>query len=76
MCGTVPYPFNTGYVTPDPIIDSPLVWSFNSEPNLHPMKVTVNTNGLGKSPGLILVDPFTASSFAVYGTVGRVNCRQ
>lgn len=36
-CGTTPYPSNTGYVTPDPIIDSPEVWSFVSEPHLHPM---------------------------------------
>jgi hypothetical protein len=40
-CGTVPYP--TSYKTPNPITQSPQVWSFVSEPKLHPMKVIINT---------------------------------
>jgi hypothetical protein len=41
-CGTVPYPSNTGHKTPNPIIKSSQVWSFVSEPQLHPMKVAIN----------------------------------
>ncbi len=40
LCGTVPYKSNTGSTTPSPITSSPQVWSFVSEPNLHPMKIT------------------------------------
>ena len=72
LCGTVPYPSNTGNVTPSLIIDSPLVWSFASEPDLHPMKVAVDTNQPGTSPGPIFIDPITASSFALYGQPGAL----
>lgn len=71
-CGTVPYPSNTGLITPDPIIDSPQVWSFISEPNLHPMKVTVNTYKPGTSHGFIFVAPYTASLDATYGQTGAL----
>lgn len=71
-CGTVPFPSNTGFVTPDPIIDSPQVWSFVSEPNLHPMKVTVNTNQPGTSSGLIFVAPYAFSSDATIGQSGAL----
>ena len=60
-CGTIPYPSNTGYVTPDPIIESPSVWSFVSEPHLHPMKVAVKTYKQGTSPGFIFVAPYAFS---------------
>jgi hypothetical protein len=72
QCGTMPYPSNTGNVTPEPIIDSPQVWSFVSEPNLHPMKVTINTYKPGTSPGLIFVAPYTFSSTATYGQPGTL----
>lgn len=72
ICGTVPYPSNTGYVTPDPIIDSPQVWSFVSEPHLHPMKVTVHINQIGTSSGLIFLAPYTFSSTATYGQPGAL----
>ncbi|MGA3229598.1 MAG: arylsulfotransferase family protein [Candidatus Binatus sp.] len=71
-CGTVPYPSNTGSKTPNPIIDSPEVWTFASAPNLHPMKVTVNTNEPEASSELIFVDPFTPSTAAVYGQPGAL----
>jgi hypothetical protein len=72
FCGTIPYPPNTQNVTPDPIIDSPQVWSFVSEPNLHPMKVQVNTYKPGTSSGLIFAAPYTASNAALYGQPGAL----
>lgn len=71
-CGTVPYPSNTGYVTPNPIINSPQVWSFVSEPKLHPMKITINTFNPGTSPGLIFLAPYGFSSEATYGQPGAL----
>lgn len=71
-CGTIPYPSNTGHITPDPILDSPQVWSFVSEPNLHPMKVTVKTNKPGTSSGFIFVAPYTVSEDALYGQTGSL----
>jgi len=71
-CGTVPYPPNTANVTPSPIIDSPLVWSFKSAPELHPMTVTVNSSEPGISSEPIFVDPFTPSGVAVYGQPGAL----
>jgi len=71
-CGTVPYPSNTGTVTPNPITDSPQVWSFVSAPDLHPMKVTINTYEPGASPDLIFIDPFTDSSNTTYGQPGAL----
>ncbi len=71
-CGTVPYPSNTGYITPDPILFSPQVWSFVSEPNLHPMKISVNVLNPGISPGLIFVAPYAFSADAIYGQPGSL----
>lgn len=70
-CGTVVYPSNTGEISPEPIIDSPAVWSFITEPTLHPMKITVNTNTT-TSPGSIFVGPYTGSSDALYGQTGAL----
>jgi len=70
LCGTIPY--TTDYATPDPIITGSQVWSFISEPNLHPMKITVNTNLPGTSPGLICVAPYAFSSNAIYGQPGSL----
>ena len=69
-CGTIPYPSNTGYVTPDPIINSSQVWSFISEPNLHPMKITVNRLDPGTSSDLIFLAPYGFSADAMYGQPG------
>lgn len=71
-CGTIPYPSNTGYVTPDPIINSPEVWSFVSEPNLHPMKITVNIFNPGTSSGLIFLAPYGFSADPIIGQPGSL----
>lgn len=71
-CGTVPFPSNTGYVTPDPILESPQVWRFESEPTLSPMKITVNTFNAGVSSDLILVAPYGFSTAAMYGQPGAL----
>jgi hypothetical protein len=70
LCGTVPYP--TSYSTPNPITQSPQVWSFVSEPNLHPMKITVNTYQPGTSSGLIFLAPYAFSDDAEYGQPGAL----
>ena len=69
-CGTVPSP--TSYKTPNPVTQSPQVWSFVSEPKLHPMKVMVNTYLPGTSSGLIFVAPYTYSDNALYGQPGSL----
>lgn len=69
-CGTIPYP--TDYKTPDPIINSPQVWSFVSEPDLHPMKITVNTFQPGTSSGFVFLAPYGFSSDATYGQSGSL----
>ena len=71
-CGTVPYPSNTGYVTPDPIIASPLVWSFVSKPSLHPMKIQVNRFEPGTSDGYIFLAPYGFSQDPMYGQPGAL----
>lgn len=69
-CGTIPYP--TDYKTPDPIIHSPQVWSFVSELDLHPMKITVNTFNPGTSSGFVFLAPYGFSSDAMYGQPGSL----
>lgn len=71
-CGTKPYPSNTGRVTPDPIIDSPQVWSFVSAPKLHPMKVVVNRFEPGTSGGFIFLAPYGFSLNPMYGQTGSL----
>lgn len=71
-CGTVPFPSNTGFVTPDPIINSPQVWSFVSEPELHPMKVTINRFNPGTSTGLIFLAPYGFSEDPMVGQPGSL----
>lgn len=71
-CGSIPYPSNTDYTTPDPIIHSPQVWSFVSEPHLHPMKITVNTFNPGTSSGFIFLAPYGFSDDAMYGQPGSL----
>lgn len=69
-CGTIPYP--TDYATPDPIVDSPQVWSFIGEPHLHPMKIAVNTFEALTSPGFVFLAPYGFSSDAMYGQPGSL----
>jgi hypothetical protein len=71
-CGTTAYPSNTGYATPDPITLSSDVWSFVSEPNLHPMKISVNINDMGSSSGKIFVAPYSSSATSSYGQQGAL----
>lgn len=71
-CGSIPFPSNTGYITPDPIIQSPQVWSFVSEPHLHPMKISVNIFNPGTSSDLIFVAPYGFSNNAMYGQPGAL----
>lgn len=71
-CGSIPYPSNTGYTTPEPIIHSPQVWSYVSEPDLHPMKITVNTFKPGTSSDLIFLAPYGFSAEAMYGQPGAL----
>lgn len=71
-CGTIPAPSNTGATTPDFIINSPQVWSFVSEPHLHPMKITVNKFDPGTSSGLIFLAPYGFSASAMYGQPGAL----
>lgn len=71
-CGSIPYPSNTGYTTPNPIINSSQVFSFFSEPDLHPMRVTVTTYNEGTSPGLIFLAPYGFSADAMVGQPGSL----
>lgn len=71
-CGSIPFPSNTGYTTPDPITNSPQVWSFVSEPDLHPMKITVNVFNPGTSSGLIFLAPYGFSADPIYGQPGSL----
>ncbi len=70
-CG-FPYPSNTGYTTPSPIIHSPQVWSFVSEPHLHPMKITVNKFESETFSGFIFLAPYAFSSDQSYGQPGAL----
>lgn len=71
-CGTVPYLSNTGFLTPEPTIESSQVWSFVSEPDLHPMKITVNKFDPATSSGLIFVAPYAFSFDSLYGQSGSL----
>jgi len=71
-CGATPYPSNSTYATPDPILDSSNVWSFVSEPNLHPMKISVNINDSGASLGKIFIAPYSSSATSAYGQQGSM----
>ncbi|MGJ0509248.1 MAG: arylsulfotransferase family protein [Methylocystis sp.] len=71
-CGTKPYPSNTQFVTPDPILNSPQVWSFVSAPDLHPMRVSTSSFGSMVSPGRILLAPYAFSDDATYGQPGSL----
>ncbi|REE67010.1 hypothetical protein A8990_14519 [Paenibacillus taihuensis] len=39
-------------------ISKPEAWNFQSAPNLHPMKVTINLHKPGTAPGYIFVSPY------------------
>ncbi len=73
LCGTAVYPSNTGIPVPDPILNSNQVWSFVSAPELHPMKVSVDSYVASLlAPGLIFNAPYASSGDAVYGQSGAL----
>ena len=73
LCGTTVYPSNTGFSVPSPILESSQVWSFVSEPNLHPMKVSLNPFDPSKlASGLIFSGPYATSNYATYGQSGAL----
>ncbi|ARN83662.1 hypothetical protein B1812_14150 [Methylocystis bryophila] len=51
---------------------SPQVWSFQSAPQLHPMKVQVNKNDPSTYSGLIFLGPYAYSDNAEYGQPGSL----
>lgn len=71
-CGSIPYPTTSGFTTPDFILNSSQVWSFVSEPSLHPMKITVNIFNPGTSTGFIFLAPYGFSDVAMYGQSGSL----
>lgn len=48
------------------------VWNFVSAPNIHPMKVKINVNRPGTSPGLIFTAPFTQYGTKMVGQTGAL----
>jgi arylsulfotransferase ASST len=70
LCGTVPYPSSTQ--TPAQILTGPNVWSFVSEPTLHPMKVTINTLDPATDQGYVALAPYSFSADATYGQAGAL----
>lgn len=73
LCGSTVYPSNTGYVVPEPTINSNQVWSFISAPQLHPMKVSVTPYTISElASGLILNSPYAASADSTYGQTGAL----
>jgi hypothetical protein len=73
LCGTHVFPSNTGILPPPPVIDSDQVWRFISEPQLHPMKVTVSPYDPSLlESGQIFNAPYTGSSEQTYGQTGSL----
>jgi hypothetical protein len=70
QCGTVPYP--SSHQTPAQILTGPNVWSFVTEPTLHPMKVTVNTFNPATDPGYVGLAPYSFSADPTYGQAGAL----
>ncbi|MGW7363143.1 arylsulfotransferase family protein [Streptomyces sp. NPDC054841] len=59
LCATEPAPPTGSATTPPPITSGSDVWSFVSEPGLHPQRVTVNANRPGTARGKIFVGPYS-----------------
>ncbi len=73
VCGTVVYPSNTGIPVPDPVINSNQVWSFLSTPQLHPMKISVDSYVANQlAPGFIFNGSYAGSGTATYGQSGAL----
>jgi hypothetical protein len=68
-CGA---PFPSRQQTPAQILTGADVWSFVSEPTLHPMKVTINTHDPATDPGYVALAPYSFSAHATYGQAGAL----
>lgn len=60
-CATKPAPPTTGATISPPLISGPDVWSFVSEPGLHPLRADVRTQRPGTAPGQIFLGPYNFS---------------
>lgn len=49
------------------------VWNFVSDPDLHPMRVTINVNKPGTASGLIFVAPYTSYEATMVGQTGALH---
>jgi hypothetical protein len=58
LCATTPFPPSQS--SAPPILSGGDVWSFASEPGLHPMRVSVTARRPGTAPGGVFVGPFSA----------------
>ncbi|WP_239381493.1 arylsulfotransferase family protein [Frankia sp. CIT1] len=73
LCATEPAPPSGDFGTPStpaPITSGSDVWSFVSEPDLHPMRVTVTARQPGTAPGHIFVGPYSLGQ--VVGQTGAL----
>lgn len=71
LCATEPAPSTGSATTPPPITSGSDVWSFVSEPDLHPQRVTVTAHEPGTAPGKIFVGPYAIGA-AVVGQTGAL----
>ncbi|MEU6091520.1 arylsulfotransferase family protein [Streptomyces sp. NPDC047085] len=71
LCATQPAPPTGSATTPPPITSGSGVWSFVSEPALHPQRVTVTAHKPGTAPGKIFVGPYAIGT-AVFGQTGAL----
>ncbi|MFJ3231704.1 arylsulfotransferase family protein [Streptomyces sp. NPDC086787] len=71
LCATEPAPPSGSEPTPPPILSGPGVWSFVSEPGLHPQRVTVTADRPGTARGRIFVGPYAIGT-SVFGQTGAL----
>jgi hypothetical protein len=69
-CGSTPYP--SSKQTPPQILAGPQVWSFVSEPTLHPMRVAINTFDPATNPGVVFLAPYSFSADRTVGQAGAL----
>ncbi|WP_416984461.1 arylsulfotransferase family protein [Streptomyces sp. T028] len=70
-CATEPAPPTGSATTPPPITSGSDVWSFISEPGLHPQRVKVTAHRPGTARGKIFVGPYAIGA-AVVGQTGAL----
>ncbi|MET8026997.1 arylsulfotransferase family protein [Streptomyces avermitilis] len=71
LCATEPAPPTGSATTPPPITSGRDVWSFISEPDLHPQRVKVTAHRPGTAPGKIFVGPYAIGA-PVVGQTGSL----